>query len=169
MSEMNLTQRLALAEFLTRHFAAVRAGTLNPEAVGDMTTGERLAAKFAGQVAAWVSMPKPATRASVSNRAAFLAWVKEYLPAEVETVEVVRPGTQAALLAAAKANDGKWLDTGTGEYVVIDGVTVGVGDSSPRVELTEGAAEAIGAAWRAGDIDLTPLLALPAAGGGEAA
>ena len=165
MSEMGIRQRIALAEFLGSHFLKVRAEKLNGEALDEMTVGERLAVKFGGQVAAWLSLPKPATRASVSNKAAFTAWVEKHLPAEVETVKVVRPGTQTALLAAAKANGGKWLDTETGEYVEIDGVTVGTGDPSPRVELTEDAAEAIGAAWRAGDIDLAPLLALPAVGG----
>lgn len=159
---MTTRQRIVLAEFLATHFAKVRANILNPEAVEEMTIGERLAAKFGGQVAAWVSLPNPAKRASVTNKAAFLAWVEKHMPAEVETVKVVRSGTQTSLLAAAKANGGTWLNPETGEYVEIAGITVGIGDPSPRVELTEDAGEAIGAAWRAGDIDLTPLLALPA-------
>ena len=92
MTEMSIRQRIVLAEFLATHFAKVRANILNPEAVEEMTIGERLAAKFGGQVAAWVSLPNPAKRASVTNKAAFLAWVEKYLPAEVETVKVVRSG-----------------------------------------------------------------------------
>lgn len=162
MSELSLKQQIALAEFLATHFAKARSEHLNDEAVSEMTIGERLAATFGGRVAAWVSLPNPPTRASVKDKTKFLAWVEKHLPAEVETVKVVRPGTQTELLRQAKASGGKWLDTETGEYVEIDGIEVGVGDPSPRVELTPDAGEAIGAAWRAGDIDLAPLLALPA-------
>lgn len=161
MSEMTTRQRITLAEFLGSHFHKVRAEKLNAEALEEMTVGERYAAKFGGVVAAWVSLPNPARRASVSNKTAFTAWVKKHLPDEIETVEIVRPGTQAALLAAAKANGGKWLNTETGEAIAIDGITFGVSDPSPRVELTDEAAEAIGTAWRNGEIDLTPMLALP--------
>ena len=158
-------QRIALAQFFATHFAAARKGPLNAEALEEMTIGERLAATFGGQVAAWVSLPKPATRASVTDERAFRAWVKKHVPAGIETIEQVRPDTQKAFLEEAKANDGKWLNKATGEYVLIDGVTVGTGDPAPRVELTDGAAEVIGAAWRAGTIDLGPMLALP--GGDE--
>ena len=161
MAEMSTRQRITLAEFLGSHFHKVRAEKLNAEALEEMTVGERYAAKFGGVVAAWVSLPNPPKRASVTNKAAFTAWVKKHLPDEIETVEIVRPGTQKSLLDAAKASDGKWLDKETGESVDIDGITFGVGDPSPRVELTDEAAEAIGAAWRAGEIDLTPMLALP--------
>lgn len=166
MTAQSFRQRIALAQFLAAHFAAARKGPLNAEALDEMTAGERLAATFGGQVAAWVSLPKPATRATVTNERAFRAWVKKHLPEGIETVEQVRPETQKAFLEAAKANDGKWLDTESGEYVVIDGVTVGTADPSPRVELTGDAAEVIGAAWQAGMIDLGPILALPAAGSG---
>lgn len=160
MAELSTRQRIALAEFLGSHFHKVRAERLNAEALAEMTVGERLAVKFGGQVAAWLSLPKPAQRAAVANKITFTGWVKEHMPAEVETVEVVRPGTQAAILAAAKANDGKWLNPETGEFIEIKGITFGVGDPSPRVELTDDAAEAIGTAWRNGEIDLSPMLAL---------
>jgi hypothetical protein len=161
MTEMTTRQRITLAEFLGSHFLKVRAEKLNAEALDEMTVGERYAARFGGQVAGWVSLPNPPKRAAVSNKLAFLAWVRKYMPDEIETVEIVRPGTQASLLAAAKASGGKWLNKETGKYVDIEGITFGVGDPSPRVELTDEAAEAIGAAWRAGEIDLTPMLALP--------
>jgi hypothetical protein len=161
MSEMSTRQRITLAEFLGSHFLKVRADKLNAEALEEMTVGERYAARFGGQVAGWVSLPNPPKRAAVSNKLTFLAWVRKYMPDEIETAEIVRPGTQASLLAAAKANGGKWLNKETGKYVDIDGITFGVGDPSPRVDLTDEAAEAIGTAWRAGEIDLTPLLALP--------
>jgi hypothetical protein len=161
MADMTTRQRITLAEFLGSHFLKVRAEKLNAEALDEMTVGERYAARFGGQVAGWVSLPNPPKRAAVSNKLAFLAWVRKYMPDEIETIEIVRPGTQASLLAAAKASGGKWLNKETGKYVEIDGITFGVGDPSPRVDLTDEAAEAIGTAWRAGEIDLTPLLALP--------
>ena len=91
-----------------------------------MTVGERLAVKFGGQVAAWLSLPNPAKRASVNDKDAFTAWVKKHMPDEIETVEVVRSGTQKTLLDAAKANGGRWLNKATNEYVDIDGITFGI-------------------------------------------
>lgn len=167
MNAASFRQRIALAQFLAAHFAAARKGPLNAEALEEMTTGERLAAAFGGRVAAWVSLPNPATRASVTSEARFLAWVKKNLPEGVETVERVRPETQKAFLESAKAHGGKWLNTETGELVAIDGIKVEDGTPSPRVELTSDAAEIIGAAWRAGEIDLGPMLALPAGEPGE--
>ena len=165
MSGPDFRQKITLAQFFAVHFAAARKGPLNGEALEEMTVGERLAATFGGRVAAWVSLPKPAVRATVTEPRVFLAWMKQHFPAGVETIQQVRPETQKAFLEQAKASDGKWLNEETGEYVVIDGITVGVGDPSPRVELTPDAAEVIGVAWRAGDIDLGPMLSLPAAGG----
>lgn len=168
MSDLTLPQQLALAEFLATHFKTVRDETLNPAAAGEMTVGERLAVKFAGILAAWVSMPKPAERASVKDKDVFLAWAKANMPWAVETVEQVRSGTQATILRDAKANGGKWLNKETGEYVEIDGIEIKTGDPSPRVELTPEAAEAIGRAWMGGDIDVAPLLLpQPALPGGE--
>jgi hypothetical protein len=162
MTGPTFRQRIALAQYFAAHFTAARKGPLNAEALDEMTVGERVAAAFGGRVAAWVSLPKPAVRASVDNEARFLAWVKKHLPEGVETVEIVRPDTRKAFLEAAKANGGKWLDTETGEFVEIDGVTVGISDPAPRVEMTPDAAEVIGEAWRAGFIDVGEMLALPA-------
>lgn len=162
MKPLTLPQSLTLAEFLAKHFAGIRKGELNPQAAGEMTIGERFAVKFGGRVAAWVSMPNPATRATVKDKAAFLAFVKKNLPSEVESVEQVREGTQRQLLEAAKA--GGWVNP-DGERIPIPGVEVSTGDPSPSVSLEDCAAEAIAAAWNAGDIDLGGMLALPAATG----
>jgi hypothetical protein len=161
MTGPSFRQRITLAEFLAGHFAAARKGPLKAEAVEEMTPGERLAATFGGQVAAWVSLPKPATYAKVKNPAAFLAWMEKHHPEGVETVRQVRPETQKAFLDAAKANGGRWISP-DGEAIPVDGVEVTPGDPAPRVELTPDAAEVIGRAWRAGQIDLSPMLALPA-------
>jgi hypothetical protein len=159
---LTLAQRLAVAEFLARHFGtAVRKNQLNPEAAQAMDVGERHGARFDGRRVAWVSMPTPATRAAVVNEAAFLAWVKETLPDEVETVERVRPGTAKHLAEMMKAKGG-WTDE-DGNLVPIPGIKVTTSDLSPRVELDDDAEDAIRTAWLAGEIDLGEFLALPAA------
>jgi hypothetical protein len=160
VNDLNLVQQLAVAEFLAQHFAGVRKTELNPEAAAAMDVGERHAAKFGGRRAAWVSMPTPATRASVKNDRAFLAWVRKNLPEEIETVEVVREGTRKRLLDMAKA--GGWPDPSSGERITIPGVEISPGDPSVRVEMDSAAMEVIGAAWRAGEIDLGAMLALAA-------
>jgi hypothetical protein len=159
---LTLAQRLAVAEWFARHFATtVRKNQLNPEAAQAMDIGERLSARFGGRRIAWISMPTPATRATVDNDAAFLAWVKKNLPDEVETVERVRPSTAKHLAEMQKAKGG-WTDE-DGNLVPIPGIRVSTSDPSPRVELEDGAEEAIRAAWLAGEIDLGGMLALPAA------
>ena len=161
MSEMNLRQRIVLADFLAKHFAAARKDRLNPEALDEMVPGERLAARFGSRVAAWVSVPRPATRASVVNEKAFTEWVRKNLgDDEILTVEIVRPGTQKALLETAKAHGGMWVN-GDGEKIAIPGIKVETGDPAVRIELEDGAAEIIGEAWRDGTIDVGSLLALP--------
>jgi hypothetical protein len=158
---LTLAQRLAVAEFLARHFGTtVRKNQLNPEAAQSMDVGERHGARFGGRRVAWVSMPTPATRAAVVNEAAFLAWVKEALPDEVETVERVRPGTAKHLAEMMKVKGG-WTDE-DGNLIPIPGIRVSTSDPSPRVELEDDAEEAIREAWRAGEIDLGEFLALPA-------
>jgi hypothetical protein len=165
MSDLNFRQRIALAEFFKAQFASLRSGSLNGEVKEEMIVGERVAAVLGGQVVAWVSIPHPATRAAVTDPAAFLAWVKANRPDEIEVTESVRPGTQKALLDSAKAHGGRWLNTATGEMEEIPGVEVKTGEPSPRVEMTDAAEAGIGSAWRGGEIDLAGLLALPASGG----
>jgi hypothetical protein len=154
-----IAQRLALAEFLKKRFESLRKEELNPEAQADMVVGERHAAKFAGRVAGWVSMPAPATR--VSSKERLLAWCKKNLPDEVEeiTVERVRPGSERALLDMVKQRGG-WVND-AGEIVPVDGIETG--DPSPRVELNDDAEAVLAAAWRDGVIDFAGMLALGAA------
>lgn len=160
--DLNLAQRFTIADFLAKHFTAVRKEELNPEAVREMEPGERYAAKFAGKRAAWVSLSKPAMRAKVTDERALLKWAKEHMPHAVHTVEQVRPETLKVLQDAMKAHGGL-LDKETGEVTPVPGIEVSEGDPSPRVVLEDDAADAIAAAWRAGDIDPALLLALPAA------
>jgi hypothetical protein len=161
MRVTTLPEWLTLAKFLGEHVAGLRDSKLVPQAREEMTAGERFAVKFGGRVVAWVSMPNAATRATVKDKARFTAWVKANLPGEIETVEQVRPGTQRQLLDAAKA--GGWVNPDGGERVPIPGVEVSTGDLVPAVHLEDCAGEAIGEAWRAGEVDLGGLLALTAA------
>jgi hypothetical protein len=162
MNGLSLAQRLAVAEFLSRHFGTtVRKGQLNPEAAASMDIGERHSARFVGERVAWVSMPAPATRAGVDNEAALLAWTRKHLPGEVETVERVRPATLKRLGEEMKSRGG-WVNP-DGELIPVDGIRVSTSDPSPRVELEDCAEDAIRAAWLAGEIDLGELLALPVA------
>jgi hypothetical protein len=151
-----LIEHLAIAEYLKAHYASARTDGLNPEANGSMAEGERLAAKFAGGVAAWVSMPHGSVTASVTDQEAFTAYVKKEIPSAVITVEIVRPETQKAYLTRAKAGE------------KIPGVTVGTSDPSVRVELTPQAGDLIGQAWRSGELTLSGPLSLPAAAGEDA-
>jgi hypothetical protein len=158
---LDLDQRLAVTEFLKKHFEGIRKTALNPEAQADMVVGERHAAKFGGRVAAWVSMPSPATR--VSSKDLLLAWCRKHLPEAVETVSVdrVRPETERALVEMVKQHGG-WVNP-DGEVVPVSGIETG--DPSPRVELQDDAEAVIAAAWAAGEIDLGGMLALPAPDG----
>ena len=168
MRPLSLAQRIALVKYLTGILAALRDGDLNPAVVSEGEPGERLPVKFAGRLAGWVSIPKPAQRVKVTHEARLLAWVKEHQPWQVETIERVRP-EHVRILADAMKKHGGWVDVDTGEKIPVPGMEVVPGDPVPRVELNEDAGDLIGRAWRAGDIDLTSVLALPSAEGSEAA
>lgn len=160
MTGLTLQQQLALVAWMTKHLEnEVRKGRLNPQAAQEWVTGERFAAKFGGEVAAWVSMPQPATR--VTSHAGLLAWVRKHLPDEIEMAPRVRPGTVTALIESVKEHGG-WVNP-DGEVIPVSGIETG--DPAPRVEVDDRAAEVIRAAWRGGEIDLPAVLALP---GGEA-
>lgn len=157
MTGLSLRQKLALAAFLVKQIEQdIRKGQLNPEAAAEMTVGERLAARFGGQVAAWVSMPQPATK--VTSQDDLLAWCREHLPEAVEQVDRVRPETAKALVEDVKKYGGWPQDGDTERIIHVDGISTA--DPSPRVDLEDCAADVISAAWRGGDIDLGGMLAI---------
>lgn len=159
---LSLAQKFAVAEFLAKRFSAVRKNELTPLAAEEMEPGERHAAKFGGQVAAWVSVPQPAVR--VQDKDALLAWCGKHLPMAIEKVEQVRPDT-AKQLAEQVRKFGGWPDPETGEIIPVDGI--GESDPSPRVVLGKDAEQVLAAAWQRGEIDLGGMLALEAAPGGD--
>lgn len=167
MSSLTLQQRLALVKFLTELLAGRRKTVLLPEADETFTPGERFAVRFGGQVAAWVSMPRAsAWSAAIKDEPKFRAWVKANRPDEIVTVEQVRESYANAVKESVREHGGL-LDKETGDVITVPGIEVTPGHSVPRVDLEGCAEEVIGAAWVRGEIDLTPMLALPA--GGEAA
>lgn len=162
-------ERITIAAFFADHFAKVRKNRLNAETLAELTITDRLSVEFGGRVAAVVSLPTPSVR--VTDKEAFLAWMLKNFPQGTEKVDQVRPETQRAFIADWKANDGRWLNTETGEWVDIDGI--GTGDPAPRVELADDAADVIAEAWASGEIreEVAELLkitpALPAGGGSD--
>jgi hypothetical protein len=99
----------------------------------------------------------------ITDPAKFLAWVAANRPGEIETR--VRESYQEALLKAISAA-GRPVDPQTGE--VVPGVEFGPTTPYVTPSFAKGETpgrERIRQAWRAGDIDLREMLALPAAEG----
>lgn len=166
MTGLTLRQKLALTAWLLKHLENdIRKGLLVPEAAAEMTPGERLAAKFGGELAAWVSMPAPAVRVRSKDR--LLAWCRRHLPDAIETVEQVRPATVTALIEDVKRHGGWPKDGDTEDIIPVDGIEA---DSlSPRVELEDCAGDVIGRAWPQIREQVGEMLALPSGGEPDAA
>jgi hypothetical protein len=115
--------------------------------VGDRTAG----ALPSGVVIGSVTYGKGATRAAVTDRAEFEAWVTATHPGEMETVTTtrVRPAYEALLVNAAKQL-GVAIDATTGEEV--PGIGVRQGDPFPSVRMAKDADEAIAEAWQNGEL-----------------
>lgn len=104
------------------------------------------------------SKPKPVRK--VTDRDAFLSWVKEHRPDEVIHTEAVRSSYETAILSRPEADEnGEVVDNPPGvEWV--ESVTRSV----VQVRPSDDAATAIAAAVAAGTVSLRDVLALP---GGE--
>jgi len=157
-----LARTLAVVSYLSATLAAAKKEELGPQAVAAIPVGSRLPVVLGGGNAGFVSVPRPATRAVVSDEAEYRAWVEANRPDEIVTLRQVRDSFTSAVLASVKAHGGL-LDKDKGEYVPVPGIEVRQGDPSPRVELGDDAAGLIGSAWRSGELDLGAILALPAA------
>lgn len=186
---LSLAQKLALAKYLVDVLKKLRETDLVPQSAAEMPPGSRLPVMFGGKHAGWASMPKGSVSVFVKDEAELLAWTEKNYPDKVEDrEEVIVDDDLIAFLAEhypsalkksrrvqpAWAGDicGALKDPGhyitiTGEKLTeVPGIEVRESDPSPRVNLEPGAADIIAAAWRAGDIPVADLLALPA--GGEA-
>jgi len=110
-----------------------------------------------GTKVATVTLTEPKARIAVTNEDAFVAYVAQRWPTEVETTTVtktvVRPAWQKKLLERlTAAGDGDAADTETGELV--DGVTAypPARPSSFSLRYADEGRDRIAAAYRAGDL-----------------
>lgn len=119
-----------------------------------------------GTVVAKVGISDPKPAATVTDEAAFLAWVRENRKDQVhaELVVKVRPAFQTALLAELTAADTtQWVDE-DGVLHTVPGVEIRATRArthSVRFEKT--GRELVADAWRAGQLTELVTLALPAA------
>ena len=161
MSEFDAARDLLVAKWLTERLIAGRREELEPQAVRALPEGTRIPVVLGGANAGTVSRPKTATGATVKHPLKFLAWVREYRPGEIETVEQVRQSFADAVRKSVKEHGG-WLDPATGEVIPVPGIEQTEGSPVVRVELAPDAEAAIARAWRSGAISLDTVLALPA-------
>lgn len=161
----SLARTLLLIKVFTDEMNRRRKTDLAPVAGDLMPAGTRLPVLIDGKHAGWVSMPKPSTRASVTDERKLLAFVEERFGSEVETVKQVRPKFVELLKKCAKDHGG-WVDASAGgEIIPIPGITVEVGEASPRTEAADGAFQIIAEALADGVLgEVQALLALPAGG-----
>jgi hypothetical protein len=185
---LSLAEKLALWKWLSEALAALHKNDLVPQGKAQMTPGERLAVKFGGRLAAWVSLPQPTQPAArVADERKLLTWAKVHYPERVEYVpEVVmdaglveflqehRPQSLrtaervdrqlAEDICAGLAGEDHRYVTAAGEVLTeVPGIRVPeASQSSPRVNLQDDAAEVIAAAWPQLQADLREVLALPA-------
>jgi hypothetical protein len=105
--------------------------------------------------------PKPAT--VVGDEAAFVAWVADRYPGEIETRVRVRPSWQRQFLSELDPCADPVIDPRTGEAV--EGL-VTVPSPEPRsfsLRPVPGGTREISRAWRRGDLDLYRMLPLEGA------
>jgi hypothetical protein len=184
---LSLPARLLIWKWLDSTLTALRKGDLIPQAAADMVPGERLAVKFGGRLAGWVTMPKPAQRSAyVKDDAALLAWARVNYPGKIEhpaevlvdagLIEYLQENRPESLRVAERP-DPQWTAdicsglTSTGHYITATGEKLtevpGIevpepSPSVPRVVLESDAAEVIAAAWPEISGPLREVLALPA-------
>lgn len=185
---LSLAEKLTLWKWLSETLATVHDKSLVPWGRAEMTPGERLAVKFGGKLAAWVSLPQPTQPATrVKDQAKLLAWAKihhperiEYVPevlADAGLIEFLQEHRPQSLHVRERV-DPQWaqdictgLDGKDHRFVCANGDTLtevpGIetpepSPSSPRVNLDSAAGEVIAAAWPEIQSGLREVLALPA-------
>lgn len=102
----------------------------------DQDPGDKNSAKLGAARLGKVVLTEPEVRAIVTDRAAFIEWVQEVAPTEVEHIPTVRPAYETKVLEQALAN-GAPVDK---EGREIPGVTIGQGSTpQQRFYADEGA------------------------------
>lgn len=191
---LDLAARLALVKFITDGLTAQRKDVLVPDALAGWPSGTRMPVMFGGRHAGWASMPEGSTTAYVKDAAVLLAWAKvhqaghvtdevtvrvtpevlavleEHLPGAIVRTPTVDPQWVTDVTAALK-KQGYYVTREGEKLTEVPGIEVSTSDPWPRVNLSDRAAQVIGAAWAAGEIPVADLLALPASAeaGGEQA
>ncbi len=155
-----LVTQLGILKYLADGIKGVRERD-GKTAAASLPTGTRMPVMIAGTHAGFVAVQAGRKTANVTGEAAFLAWVTKHHPSEVVTTPHVRESFQDNVLKSVRERGG-WPDKATGEVVDVPGVTTREGDPYPVVTLADGAENVIAGAWRAGEIDLAGMLALPA-------
>lgn len=123
----------------------------------EATGASRVDAKLPdGTKVATISRTDPKPTATVADEKAFLAWVRQYSPHNVETKVVVevRPAYKAALLAEmTAAGVTEVADKETGVVEEVQGVAIRATRSTTHsVRPTKGGRDAIAKAWREGEL-----------------
>lgn len=145
MTREETAARLVIISWLLKQLAAVN-GKARAE-LGDWPAKTRAVAALPdGTAVGTVTITQGRESLRVTDEAAFLAWVKEHRPDQVETVERVHKAYRKHVLDDVK--DGGELPPG---------VTYVVGEPHPMVRTEPGADIAIAEAWSTGVIGWTDL------------
>lgn len=151
MSNHDLAARFAVLKEIASRVATAKTAA-DCEIRDTWTPGDRLTAKLPdGTAVGSVTLAKGKTSAKLTDQAAYEEWVLATHPEQIETVTITRvdPAYTERLMSAARQL-GEPIDGETG--TLVPGITVETGDPYPTTRLSTGAAEAIAAAWTAGEL-----------------
>jgi hypothetical protein len=151
----------AVGEILSGQQTAERAALL--DALSEAGIKQQEVTLPDGSKLASISVAAGRTTARVADQEAFLEWVFENHPTQIETLKTtrVRPAYERSVLESAK-KAGEPIDS-TGE--VVPGIEVGDGEPYLVTKLADGAHQRVLSAIQAGSIQ---PLQLPAGQGGAA-
>lgn len=167
MTAHDTALRVALLKVLTEQLAAAKR-TVGEEVAGSWRVKDRSTAVLPdGTEIGTVTLAEGRTAAKVSDDDAYLAWVLENHPEEIEQIAITRvnPDFTARTLSFARQH-GEPVDPATGETVA--GVVVQQGDPYPMAKLSPEAADLVAKAWQDGSLsELVASLVQPAIEAGE--
>jgi hypothetical protein len=140
--------------------AEVNAGlVLAKEETGTRQIGAELPD---GTLVAKITLVSPEPTATVADDKAFLAWVRQFHPNQVQLTVTVRPAFVDALLKEmTAAGVPRWCDKETGELHDVPGVVMQGRTAYQRMAFEKTGKDAIAAAWREGRLSLADLLGPP--------
>jgi hypothetical protein len=159
-----VTARTAALRAAVVKFLADRVAEANKDAKADvldqLDAGDRKGAVLPdGGDVGTVSVTKGRKTISVTDEAAFLAWVREHSPHNIEVTERVRPAYTKSVTDGGQARYGMVVDPNSGE--IIPGLALREGDPYVTVRQSDEQAEVLAAALEAGVLDVRDVF-LPA-------